>query len=327
MNKVIEVNNLQKVYKKRKTREEISAVNNMSFHVRRGEVVGLLGPNGAGKTSTIKLICGLLYPDIGEVKVFGKNVHQKRSEAVRHITAVLEGNRNLYWRLTVQENMEYFAGNRGIPRKEIYPKIDELLHRFELTEKRNELVYSLSRGMQQKLAIAVALLPDTDIILLDEPTLGLDVEIGYEVRKLLKEIADKEQRTILISSHDMPVIEELCERVVIINHGKIVADEKVERLLKLFETRAYTVQLGEPLSKSQKNHLQATFPLCRYEEKQNEAIIQINLEKSTQIYLLFDILQAEQTPIENIHHEALAFEQVFLNIVKGEQTYVAANES
>src|SRR5690625_4387107 len=140
------------------------------------------------------MICGLIQPDDGDIQILGKDALDKRAKTNQYISAVLEGNRNLYWRLTVQENMEYFAGNRGIPRKKIRPKIDELLHKFELTEKRHELVYSLSRGMQQKLAIAVALLPDTDIILLDEPTLGLDVEIGYEVRKLLTEIAEEEQR-------------------------------------------------------------------------------------------------------------------------------------
>lgn len=323
--KAIEVSNLRKAYKKRKTGEVITAVNDVSFQVRKGEIIGLLGPNGAGKTSTIKLICGLLFPDEGEVNVFGRNIQQHRSKTVGHISAVLEGNRNLYWRLTVQENMEYFAGNRGIPRKAISSKIDELLDRFELTDKRNELVYSLSRGMQQKLAIAVALLADTDIILLDEPTLGLDVEISYEVRKLLKEIAEDENRTIIISSHDMPVIEELCERVIIINNGQVVADEKIENLIKLFETRAYNVQLGEPLTKQQENQLNNTFPLCQYEVTPNDVTIQINLEKSTQIYLLFEILQAKQTPIENITHEVIPFEQVFLNIVKGEKMYVASS--
>src|SRR5690625_5377519 len=136
--------------------------------------------------------------------------------------------------------MEYFAGNRGIKRKEIQGEIKKLLNRFELIDKRNELVHSLSRGMQQKLAIAVALLAETEIILLDEPTLGLDVEISYEVRKLIREIAEKENRTVIISSHDMPVIEDLCERVIIISKGEIITDDRVENLLELFETEFYT---------------------------------------------------------------------------------------
>ena len=134
-------------------------------------------------------MCGLLLPNEGSVIINGINMEKNRLKALRHISAVLEGNRNLYWRLTVRENMEYFSGNRGMSKKEISARIDDLLDRLNLTEKSNEMVNSLSRGMQQKLSIAIAILSDTEIIFLDEPTLGLDVEISYEIRKLLKEIA------------------------------------------------------------------------------------------------------------------------------------------
>src|SRR5690625_22384 len=145
----IRVRNLQKHYKERKTKNVIKAVHNISFDIRKGEIIGLLGPNGAGKTTTIKMICGLIQPDDGDIQILGKDALDKRAKTNQYISAVLEGNRNLYWRLTVQENMEYFAGNRGIKRKDIQGEIKKLLNRFELIDKRNELVHSLSRGMQR----------------------------------------------------------------------------------------------------------------------------------------------------------------------------------
>src|SRR5699024_11071026 len=150
-----------------------------------------------------------------------------RLETLSNISAVLEGNLNLYWRLTVRENLEYFAGNRGQCRKEVAPEIDELLRQFNLKDKEHELVNRLSRGMQQKLAIAVAMLANSEVILLDEPTLGLDVETGYEVRELLRNIVEQHQRTIIISSHDMGVVQDLCERAIIINNGKIITNDQV----------------------------------------------------------------------------------------------------
>src|SRR5690625_2148374 len=146
------------------------------------------------------MICGLLIPDSGTITINGRDTQKRRLDTLHDITAVLEGNRNLYWRLTVKENLEYFAGNRGLSRKSIQPKIEELLQQFHLKDKEKELVNRLSRGMQQKLAIAVAMLADSDVILLDEPTLGLDVETGFEVREILINIFTSVQRTIIINN-------------------------------------------------------------------------------------------------------------------------------
>jgi ABC-2 type transport system ATP-binding protein len=311
-----------KSYKKRKSKEYIQAVSDVSFAVNKGEILGLLGPNGAGKTTTIKMICGLLIPDAGTITINGMNNREKRLGALKHISAVLEGNRNLYWRLTVRENLEYFAGNRGSSRKEVSNQIEDLLESFNLKEKENELVNRLSRGMQQKLAIAVAMLANSDVILLDEPTLGLDVETGYEVRELLTTIVKDYNRTIIISSHDMNVIQDLCDRTVIINDGKIVVDDKVENLMKLFEVRAYSITLGHVLSDQQQHILQQKFPQYDYKTDTMQSILQIHLTKSDEIYDLFDVLKMENTPVESIDRNTINFEQIFMKIVKGEKEYV-----
>ncbi|SDQ24445.1 ABC transporter ATP-binding protein [Virgibacillus salinus] len=314
MGSIVTVDGIKKSYKKRKSKEEFVAVKGVSFEVGKGEIVGLLGPNGAGKTTTIKTICGLLVPDDGSVTINGFDSVKERNKALGHISAVLEGNRNLYWRLNVLENMEYFAGNRGASKKEIKTQVNELLNLFQLQDKKYELVNNLSRGMQQKLAICVAMLADTDVILLDEPTLGLDVETGYEVRELLRKIAHDQGKTVIISTHDMPVVQDLCQRTIIINDGKVIADERVDQLLRLFETSAYQVNLKEGLTEEQREILELKFPIHRWEGLK----LEVSFEQEQEIYDLMEIFKKNQTPIETINRTEINFEQVFRKLVKEE---------
>ncbi|MDQ3459754.1 MAG: ABC transporter ATP-binding protein [Deinococcota bacterium] len=313
---IVEVRDLVKRYPKRK-KEALKAVDGVSFTVRRGEILGLLGPNGAGKTTTIKLVCGLLQADAGSVLVNGYDTRRERLKALRHISAVLEGNRNLYWRLTVRENLEYFAGNRGRSRREAKEQIDGLLEGFRLQDKAGELVNNLSRGMQQKLAVAVAMLAGTEVVLLDEPTLGLDVETGYEVRELLRQIA-LEGRTVIVSTHDMPVVQDLCERAVIISAGRVVVDDKVSNLLRLFETRAYEIRLGRPLGAEQRRLLALRFPACSGHDFTLDLLLKVTLEQDTDIYALMDILRRNHTPVESIDRTSINFEAVFRQLVRGD---------
>jgi ABC-2 type transport system ATP-binding protein len=313
---LLDVQAVYKTYRKRKSNEVVKAVDGVSFSVERGEILGLLGPNGAGKTTTIKMICGLIRPDSGHITLNTFDNQRQRLKSLRYISAVLEGNRNLYHRMSVKENLEYFAGNRGRSRASVKADIGTLLEQFRLTDKRDELVSNLSRGMQQKLAMAVAMLANTDLILLDEPTLGLDVETGYEVRELLRQISG-EGRTIIISTHDMPVVQDLCGRTVIINQGHVVVDDKVSNLLKLFETRAYTVTLGKPLTVGQHHLLQQSFPVVNIENGEKKTLT-VNLEHGEDIYKLMDILRSEQTPVETIDRAVINFEQVFRKLISKE---------
>jgi len=308
---IIDIQNVVKHYKKRGTKEIVKAVDDVSFQVNRGEILGVLGSNGAGKTTTIKMICSLIQANSGSIMVNGFDAVRERQKALRHISAVLEGNRNIYWTLTVEENLRYFAGNRGLGGREVKGAIDELLGEFRLEPKRAELVNHLSRGMQQKLAIAVAMMANTDVILLDEPTLGLDVETGYEVRSLLKDIA-AEGRTIIISTHDMPVVQDLCKRTVIIDQGKVIVDDDVSNLLKLFETKAYEITLGTNLLPEQMTELERSFPVVEVAEDKKR--FSVTFEQDGDIYKLIDILRSENTIIEAIDRTSINFEEVFRKI-------------
>jgi ABC-2 type transport system ATP-binding protein len=312
MSTILQLEALSKRYPKRNGREWVTAVDNVSINVKTGEIVGLLGPNGAGKTTTIKMTCGLIIPDSGRIMIGGHDLSRERRRCLQQIAAVLEGNRNLYWRLTARENLAYFAGNRGRGGPGVKREIEELLERFRLLDKGNELVSNLSRGMQQKLAIAVAFLADSELILLDEPTLGLDVETGYEIRELLREIAAA-GRTIIISTHDMPVVQDLCERTIIINEGRVIADDRVDNLLRLFATRAYAVTLTEPLGSGLAAQLQAEFPQLTISDNRRE--FTVSLEQAEDIYRLMALLESQQTPLEAIDRRTINFEQVFRELI------------
>jgi ABC-2 type transport system ATP-binding protein len=308
----LRVEGLRKAYPRR-GQAPLLAVDGVGFAAERGQVVGLLGPNGAGKTTTIKMICGLIRPDEGAIDVCGVDARRRPREATRHLAAVLEGNRNLYWRLTAMENLAYFMGNRGVARATVRAAADALLDRFGLAEKRDTMVAELSRGMQQKLAIAVAVLAGTDVVLLDEPTLGLDVETGDEVRRLVRELA-ADGRTVLLSSHDMAVVQDLCERVVVIAHGRMVADERVSTLLRLFATRAYDARLGAPLSTTQAAGLRRTFPLVVIGNDGRS--VRVDLERGDDLYRFIDVLRSERTPLESLDRVEVRFEEVFRYLVR-----------
>lgn len=225
---------LRKSYGRGKQRFE--AVRDVSLKIAPGEVLAFLGPNGAGKTTTIKMIAGLIRPDAGSVEIAGKDPHRD-PQALQGVGAVLEGNRNLYWRLTPLENLEYFGVLRQMPPKLAKLRGMDLLKTFGLFEKRNVPVQKLSRGMQQKIAIAVALIHQPHLLLLDEPTLGLDVEAGETVKQLVRQVADS-GCAILLTTHQLSVAESLSDRIAIIREGVIVAEQTTEALIRQFSKDA-----------------------------------------------------------------------------------------
>lgn len=312
MRNVLEVNNLTKIYSGQ-AGKDIRAVDGVSLAVPQGKIFGLLGPNGAGKTTTVKAVCGLVRPDSGSILVNGYDVLRQRPQALGQMAAVLEGNRNVYWRLTPTENLEFFAALRGRRPGKIRQEIRELLEMFGLTEKAGQPVRNLSRGMQQKLAVAVTLVTGAPILMLDEPTLGLDVTASIEVRKLLCTVARERQRTVIITTHDMNVVQEICDHVVIINEGRVVADDSTSNLLNLFQVRSYELAVGV-LSAGQQQGL-SRIPHLQLENTNGSWLIRLDMENPAILWQVLDILRAEETPIDSIGRKELNFEKVFLEIL------------
>jgi ABC-2 type transport system ATP-binding protein len=311
---IVSVDGLTKVYRSRR-RGEVRAVDDVSFEVASGEIVGLLGPNGAGKTTTIKCLCTLVKPTSGRMVVDGVDATEHPRAATAKLAAVLEGNRNIYWRLTARENLEYFAALHGIPRRSIAGLSDELIGRFGLREARNADARTLSRGMQQKLAVACAFVKQTPILLLDEPTLGLDVETSLELRGMLRSLAAEAGRTILLSSHDMDVVQDVCERVVVINNGRIVTADRIDNLLDLFRVRAYRFTVQGTVNETE---LHERFNGIGITTDGNVTMIDVEVLDGGLFYELIDALRRGNVLIESIDRKDPNLEEVFLRIVRGE---------
>ncbi|MEM6403445.1 MAG: ABC transporter ATP-binding protein [Cyanobacteria bacterium P01_D01_bin.116] len=306
--KVLEVCNLQKTY--RQGGKDVAAVSGVSLSINAGEVLAFLGANGAGKTTSIKMIAGLIRPDLGWVKIAGFDPH-KNPQGLRMLGTVLEGSRNLYWHLTPLENLEYFGVLRGITAKAAHQQAKRLLDRFGLRHKRNTPVLNISRGMQQKLAIAVALVHKPQVLLLDEPTLGLDVEAGETVKALVREIA-AEGCAILLTTHQLDVAEYLSNRVAIIQKGKIIAEESTAHIIRRYSGSSYIIDFEGQLSQIQKHEITALGASVR-----DEGVFYAGPKEG-----LYKVLAAlEPLPLIQVKQDRADLTQVFLKLV-GKYQYV-----
>lgn len=198
------------------------AVDGISFGIQSGEIFGLLGPNGAGKTTTIKILCTLVNPTSGTARVAGYDIVREPAKVRGSMGTVFSGERSLYWKLTGRENLEYFAALYNVEPSKTASRIDSLLCKMDLEAKANELVERYSTGMRQRLAIARALLANPPVVLLDEPTAGLDPQSARNLRDTVRSLRD-EGHTILLTTHYMAEADELCDRIAIIDHGRIIA--------------------------------------------------------------------------------------------------------
>ena len=212
----------QRLRRERDKRERFRAVDGIDLVVEPGEIFGLLGPNGAGKTTTMKMLATLLIPTSGTIRVLGIDPLARPREVRARLGAMLSGERSLYWKLTGRENLEYFAALYHVPPRETKARIDRSLGAVNLTERADDYVERYSTGMRQRLALARALLPDPPLVILDEPTVGLDPQASRDLRERVRELR-AQGKTVLLTTHYMEEADQLCDRVAIIDHGRIVA--------------------------------------------------------------------------------------------------------
>lgn len=294
--------------------KRLRAVDGVSFAVPRGSVVGLLGPNGAGKTTVIKCILGLVTPDAGEVRILGADVRREPLRAYRHVASVLEGSRNVYWRLTVRENLEFFASLMGVDPRRRRPFLDELLERFDLASRQHATVNDLSRGMKQKVAIACAFAREAEVLFLDEPTLGLDLATARQLQATLKELAREHGRTIVLSSHDMDVVEDLCARVVILSAGRVVVDDEVRNLVALFRAEAYRIEVVGELPQAACERLRERFRVRAWEGSPAGTSFEVELADAGELYEVVDRIREFGAPLRAIARSEPDLAEVFLRV-------------
>lgn len=218
----IEVKDVIKIFKKRRGKET-RALNSVTLDIEEGELFGLLGPNGAGKTTLVRCMSTLLIPDGGEIRVFGKNIFKHQLSVRREIGLLTSGERTLYWKLSGHDNLKFFSALYGMEPRDAEKRIAYLIELLGLQEFSRERVERYSSGMRQKISLARALLHDPKILLLDEPTLGLDPQFSRFIRNFIKEtLNQKDRKTILITTHYMDEADELCDRIAFIDRGQIV---------------------------------------------------------------------------------------------------------
>ena len=225
---MIKVESLSKTYGER------LAVDNISFDIKKGEIVGFLGPNGAGKTTTMRAITGYLIPTEGEVWVAECNMRKDPLQARQHI-GYLPETIPLYTDMTTRAYLSFAAKLRGLDSKTAQRGIDEVVEVCQLEEYLDVLTGKLSKGFRQRVGLAQAIIHDPEVLILDEPTVGIDPLQVVQTKEMIKELGRK--RTILLSTHILPEVNLICERVIIINHGRIVAEDSIENLSKVLNAK------------------------------------------------------------------------------------------
>ena len=313
----VAINGLTKVYKPR-SKTPITAVDGLDLEVMPGQVFGFLGANGAGKTTTIKMLCGLVKPTAGTMTVNGFDVAKQRGKAMRQIGAVLEGTRNVYWRLSALENVMYFGRLKGGRGTALRQRAEHLLRELDLWERRDDKIRAFSRGMQQKVAIACALISDPPIVLLDEPTLGLDVKASLTIKQWIATLAKEQQKTIILTTHQLDMAQQLCDRVAIINKGRLVTNAPTADLLDLFRSEYYEIKIRGSL-----NGQVSRLPVALRVEPGGDdglTVLAGAIDSADDLYDTLTVLREMNHPLVSVMPVEPNLEQIFMNYVDGEET-------
>jgi ABC-2 type transport system ATP-binding protein len=241
MNFAVRVNNLRKVYEVHKRRGlfrreklDVVSVDGVSFDVPMGQALAFIGPNGAGKSTTIRMLTGILRPTSGDARVLGLTPWKDRAKLAHNIGAVFGQRSQLWYHLPASDTFELLARVYNLDAREFKSRRDELIERFNLAEFLDVPVRKLSLGQRMRAEVAASLLHKPRLLLLDEPTIGLDINARQQLRDLIRQWNREEGLTVFLTSHDTGDIESVAERVIVINHGRLVLDDKVENLRRKF---------------------------------------------------------------------------------------------
>lgn len=287
--------------------ETVEAAKNISFQVSPGELVGFLGPNGAGKTTTLKMLAGLLYPTSGTATVLGYTPWE-RKDGYRRQFALLLGQKNqLWWDLPARESLELNARIYGIAREEFERTVDELTTLLVVKDKLSVMVRELSLGERMKMELIAALLHRPRVLFLDEPTIGLDVVSQKTVREFLREHNAARKTTVLLTSHYMADIQELCKRVIIIDKGTISFDGQLDEVLDRFaDFKIVTIHLGGPVPAG------LDFSLFGEVVQNDEHLLKLKVKRERVIAVCKQLL--DTLPVQDIDIQEVPIEEVIRGI-------------
>ena len=307
---MIEVSNLVRCYGKH------VAVDHANFHIKKGEIVGFLGPNGAGKSTTMNILTGYLSATEGTVRIDGQDILEYPTEIKRKI-GYLPENPPLYPEMTVREFLSFVGEIKGIPGKERAEKVNRVMETVGVGDVSKRLIRNLSKGYKQRVGLAQAMIADPQVLVLDEPTAGLDPKQILEIRDLIKELG--KDRTIILSSHILPEVSAVCKRVLIINRGKIVADDNPENLAKHILGGSHIhlrLDASEEVVRGALGNIAALKELS-FRESQEEGTVEAVAEAGKEADIRRDLsraLAAANIPILLMRSVDMSLEDIFLNL-------------
>lgn len=309
---MIEVKNLVKRY------GDHLAVDHLSFHVDKGQIYGFLGPNGAGKSTTMNIMTGYIASTEGEVLIDGHNILEEPEEAKKWI-GYLPEQPPLYFDMTVWEYLKFAAELKKIKKSQRAEQVEEVMELTGISDMRNRLIKNLSKGYKQRVGLAQAILGYPEIIILDEPTVGLDPKQIIEIRELIKKLSEK--HTVILSSHILSEVSAVCDYVMIINHGKLVASDTTENLSKM-TLGSNTLELTIKGTKEEVNKLVSPLEMIRelewmQSEEEDCVNLKITTEERTDIReQLFYLMAEHKLPILKMESTRISLEDIFLELTE-----------
>ncbi len=332
----IETRNLTKLYKskvrsagsriygfERGELKIVKAVDHLNLEIKKGELFGLLGPNGAGKTTLVKILCTLLPPDEGTARVNGFDTATQPMDVKRSIGTLFSvGERGFFWRLTGYRNLEFFAAIHNVPRRRINERIMNVLEIMDLKENAFEIYQKYSGGMKRKLALARALLPDPPILLLDEPTTGLDVFSSRNIREFIRnDLSKKAGKTVLYTTHYVEEASQICDKIGIMNRGNLVACDTPDAIKNMIETSQVVDLVVRNITDRQIQAIKAIRGVIRVATEVEDPVLgkmrlRVQLESVDAIPVVFDFLFKEKIKLINFRHEEPTLEDAFIKLTR-----------
>ena len=303
MNPAISIKNVKKTLGNREILKGIS------FNVEMGDIFGYLGPNGAGKTTTIRILLGLFQADSGKLEILGQDI--KLSETRNKIGFVLDAD-GLYDNMTAEENMEYYARIYGLFKAN--KRIRELLDMVELGNRAKDRVNAYSKGMRQRLALARAMVHDPEVLVLDEPTSGVDPSGQIEIRQIMIDMARKKNKTIFLSSHNLDEVQRICNRIALIDRGEIKLYGELESLRQGMSKRMVIIETAQNITESLLTELKGLPYLGLQEMKENSLIF--SPEQGTEVSDIIGILTSRGVKIQEATRKEASLEEMYSTILK-----------
>ncbi len=330
----IETHNLTKTFKsktqtaetglfKRKKTVSINAIDNLNLTIKKGELFGLLGPNGAGKTTLVKMLCTLLPPDQGTALINGYDINKEQMQVKRSLGTLFSvGERGFFWRLNGYRNLEFFASIYNVPRKKRHERIMEVLKLVGLENSAFDLYQKYSGGMKRKLSLARTLLPNPPILLLDEPTTGLDVISSRNIREFVKNTVSKESgKTVLYTTHYIEEAAQICDKIGILSRGKLIACDTPNALRNKIKKEERIYLILEEITQQQTEKMRSLQGVISITENNedlmpNQKGLCLELKNIDQLPSIFDFLFEQKIKLVNFKREEPTLEDAFIELTQ-----------